>query len=84
MSHVPEPKLLYEVRCSGCNVSFPPGTLACFYCGQPLGRRHGGHPDLEVQAGGAEPRSTLSPRGIAWLFWGLLVVATALYRACAG
>jgi hypothetical protein len=85
MSTTSEPKQhVYEVRCHACNVSFPPGTPTCFYCGKPLGRRRAGQAELELQAGGAEARSALSPRGLAWLFWALLALATALYRACAG
>jgi hypothetical protein len=30
---------LYEVRCTHCEVSFPPGTKQCLHCGGRIGRR---------------------------------------------
>lgn len=39
---------VFEVRCPGCGVSFPPGTKSCLHCGSRIGR---GRPPVAAEPG---------------------------------
>jgi len=88
----------YEVRCPGCDVTFPPGTRQCIHCGSRIGRPRllGGSGELQSFEGGDPfpeshaPESDTEPSGgrglrIGFtLVWLVLAVVTAAMRACQG
>lgn len=85
--HVPTP--VYEVRCLGCETSFPPGTRRCVHCGERIGR------PAPVDLGLPEPLEDgieeESPEGggsvVRAALWGLSVMIAlvgSLFRVCQG
>jgi len=88
---------VYEVRCEGCDVSFPPGTRQCVHCGERIGRPRlllgrgdempefaGGEPFPEArEAEEAEPASGGRFLRVGFtLVWVVLALASAALRAC--
>jgi hypothetical protein len=86
----------YEVRCHGCQVSFPVGTRHCVHCGERLGRGRrrlvptldSDEPwapdELEEEASAdatATRRRFISPFTLMWL---VAAIALSIQRACAG
>jgi hypothetical protein len=79
---------LYEVRCLGCNVSFPPGTRRCLHCGERIGRPAPVETGLPVplQAGEAEEEMAggSAARTALWAVTALIAMAGSLFRTCQG
>jgi hypothetical protein len=87
-----------EVRCDHCDVSFPVGTKQCMHCGNRIGGSffgaasaaeperddvavlHGAE-DLDVEEAEQEPQRRLMRAGFT-LFWLILAVLSAIFRAC--
>ena len=88
----------YEVRCHGCNVSFPVGTKRCLHCGEKIGRPRflpvtgeDGIPVFEGVEGiedvdevEIEPTGGRRLRIGFTLVWLVLAIFSAAVRSCQG
>ncbi len=83
----------YEVRCPGCETSFPVGTKRCLHCGSRIGGvrfRPAGGPDAALEL---EPETEIeeAPEATGSVIrvglWGLslgLALLGSLFRVCQG
>ena len=61
---------VYEVRCSGCNVSFPPETRRCMHCGgrtSPGGSPPSPKPAFPIDPAGAVASEQAREEEGSWL-----------------
>lgn len=87
---VAPPTAVYEVRCLGCDTSFPPGTRRCIHCGERIGRRPPLDVDLPVpfegEAGEVEEemQGGSAARAGLWAVTAIIAMAGSLFRMCQG